>query len=141
MLIHLIRHAHAGSRKAWPGEDDQRPLSSRGLAQSKAIATTLAGWVNALQLGRGLVVRGHFKFDARFMRNLPLIMLASAVMGVVLWFALPFFTTFIDPARLAPVKFGAMALLILLGCVVFFAVVHVTGVLRLGQFARMLSRK
>ena len=24
-----------------------------------AIATTLAGWVNALQLWRGLVVRGH----------------------------------------------------------------------------------
>ncbi len=43
MLVHLIRHAHAGSRKAWPGEDDQRPLSNRGLAQSEALATALAG--------------------------------------------------------------------------------------------------
>ena len=106
-----------------------------------AIATTLAGWVNALQLWRGLVARGHFKSDARFTRNLPLIILASAVMGIVLWFAVPFFANFIDPVRLAPVKFSAMALLILLGCFVFFAVIHVTGVLRLGQFVRMLSRK
>ena len=42
MLIHLIRHAHAGSRKGWSGEDNKRPLSDRGLAQSEAIAAALA---------------------------------------------------------------------------------------------------
>lgn len=43
MLIHLIRHAHAGSRKAWSGDDDRRPLSARGLDQATAVAEALAG--------------------------------------------------------------------------------------------------
>lgn len=42
MLIHLIRHAHAGSRKGWPGDEDHRPLSERGQAQAEAIAEALA---------------------------------------------------------------------------------------------------
>lgn len=42
MLIHLIRHGHAGSRKAWTGTDRQRPLSDRGQAQAQAIARDLA---------------------------------------------------------------------------------------------------
>ena len=41
MLIHLIRHAHAGSRKAWKGDDSERPLSDRGRAQAQAIAREL----------------------------------------------------------------------------------------------------
>lgn len=43
MSIHLIRHAHAGPRKAWTGPDDQRPLSERGRAQAAAIDRALAG--------------------------------------------------------------------------------------------------
>jgi 8-oxo-dGTP diphosphatase len=43
MLIHLIRHAHAGSRSAWDGDDEQRPLSTRGEGQAKAVAAALAG--------------------------------------------------------------------------------------------------
>ncbi|CAN5754275.1 hypothetical protein BH23ACT2_BH23ACT2_00570 [soil metagenome] len=42
MLIHLIRHAHAGPRRAWAGPDDQRPLSERGQAQAAVIDRALA---------------------------------------------------------------------------------------------------
>lgn len=42
MLIHLVRHGHAGSRKAWKGDDGERPLSDRGTAQAQAIARDLA---------------------------------------------------------------------------------------------------
>ncbi|HEX2578541.1 MAG TPA: phosphoglycerate mutase family protein [Aquihabitans sp.] len=42
MIIHLIRHAHAGSRKRWTGDDDVRPLSERGQVQAQAIARALA---------------------------------------------------------------------------------------------------
>jgi len=40
--IHLIRHAHAGRRSAWDGEDKLRPLSPKGTAQAKAIGAALA---------------------------------------------------------------------------------------------------
>src|SRR3954468_2467979 len=42
MPIHLIRHAHAGSRSAWDKADHKRPLSPRGEGQALAIARALA---------------------------------------------------------------------------------------------------
>jgi 8-oxo-dGTP diphosphatase len=38
----LVRHSHAGRRSEWDGEDEARPLSPRGEAQSSAIADLLA---------------------------------------------------------------------------------------------------
>jgi 8-oxo-(d)GTP phosphatase len=38
----LIRHAHAGERKKWPGEDALRPLDEQGRAQAERIAAVLA---------------------------------------------------------------------------------------------------
>lgn len=42
MPIYLVRHAHAGSRSAWIGDDRDRPLSDKGHAQARAIAARLA---------------------------------------------------------------------------------------------------
>ena len=41
MPILLVRHGHAGSRASWDGPDRDRPLSSKGLAQARSIATNL----------------------------------------------------------------------------------------------------
>jgi phosphohistidine phosphatase SixA len=38
----LVRHAHAGDKRRWPGPDDQRPLSPRGWAQARELAPVLA---------------------------------------------------------------------------------------------------
>ena len=40
--IYLVRHAKAGSRSAWMGDDSTRPLVDEGFAQAKVIATRLA---------------------------------------------------------------------------------------------------
>lgn len=42
MTLYVVRHAHAGQRSAWTGDDRLRPLSERGETQSRAIATSLA---------------------------------------------------------------------------------------------------
>ena len=39
----LVRHARAGDRDAWPGDDRARPLDDRGRRQARAIADLLAG--------------------------------------------------------------------------------------------------
>jgi putative peptidoglycan lipid II flippase len=49
-----------------------------------ALATTVAGWVNALSLLVLLIRRRHFRFDARARRNLPRIATAALGMGAVL---------------------------------------------------------
>ena len=41
-VLHLVRHASAGDRRAWQGDDSARPLDPIGHAQAEAIATTLA---------------------------------------------------------------------------------------------------
>jgi broad specificity phosphatase PhoE len=38
----LIRHAQAGSRKDWSGEDRERPLTSKGLHHAAALVDRLA---------------------------------------------------------------------------------------------------
>lgn len=42
MTLYLVRHAHAGQRSAWTGDDRIRPLSDRGSRQARAIAGALA---------------------------------------------------------------------------------------------------
>jgi broad specificity phosphatase PhoE len=42
MAIYLVRHAKAGSRSRWEGDDRLRPLSANGQAQATALAAMLA---------------------------------------------------------------------------------------------------
>jgi 8-oxo-dGTP diphosphatase len=41
----LVRHAQAGRRDAWKGDDRLRPLSGKGHRQAKALAVELADYV------------------------------------------------------------------------------------------------
>lgn len=43
----LVRHADAGVRGTWPGDDLDRELSSRGRAESRALAALLPGLLDA----------------------------------------------------------------------------------------------
>lgn len=42
-MLYLVRHAKAGSRRNWNGNDRLRPLSPAGKRQAEALATQLAG--------------------------------------------------------------------------------------------------
>jgi phosphohistidine phosphatase SixA len=46
-VLYLIRHAKAGSRSAFKGDDNMRPLSEPGRRQAKALAKRLAPTVEA----------------------------------------------------------------------------------------------
>ena len=41
-MIYLVRHAKAGSRSDWVGDDRLRPLSNKGFRQSELLAERLA---------------------------------------------------------------------------------------------------
>jgi len=43
----LIRHAHAGSRKAWQDPDELRPLSVKGRRQGSALVELVKPWAPA----------------------------------------------------------------------------------------------
>jgi 8-oxo-dGTP diphosphatase len=42
VTVYVVRHAKAGSRRQWKGEDAERPLSKRGQTQARAIAKRLS---------------------------------------------------------------------------------------------------
>lgn len=42
MKAYLIRHAHAGDRDSWEGDDRLRPLTEKGRGQARGLARTLA---------------------------------------------------------------------------------------------------
>ena len=42
MPLYLIRHAKAGKRSSWIGDDTERPLDAAGLLQAEALARQLA---------------------------------------------------------------------------------------------------
>ncbi len=44
MTLLVVRHAHAGDRSVWAGDDARRPLSPDGRAQAEALVDRLAGY-------------------------------------------------------------------------------------------------
>jgi broad specificity phosphatase PhoE len=42
MTVLVVRHAHAGDRSAWQGDDRRRPLSEKGRSQAAALVDVLA---------------------------------------------------------------------------------------------------
>jgi len=54
-------------------------------AMGVALATGIAGWVQIVMLWRILTVRRHVHFDARFRFVMPRVILASCLMGIVVY--------------------------------------------------------
>lgn len=41
MKLHIVRHAQAGKKSQWKGDDDERPLSDLGFAQARELGDVL----------------------------------------------------------------------------------------------------
>ncbi|PZR00456.1 MAG: murein biosynthesis integral membrane protein MurJ [Cereibacter sphaeroides] len=103
-----------------------------------ALATTVAGWVMVVQLWAGSRGMGHAaSFDARFRSRLPRLLAASAVMGGCLWIG----TLVLGPALGMHLwRFAALAALVGVGVVSYFAAGTLFGAFRLSEFRAALRR-
>ena len=106
-----------------------------------AIATSLAGWINALQLWWTLRKRGEFNADARLLRTLPMIVLSSAGMGLVLWKLAQVLGPNFAHGNPLSIRAGALALLIGSGLAAYAAMVFGTGIFTLGQLRNLAQRR
>lgn len=102
-----------------------------------ALATSIAGWVNALLLWATLRHRGDFVGDRRLLRNLPIITAASLAMGAAVWFAIPQLAPYFSAEAILPVQALALAAIVMLGLFVFFGLTLATGVLDLRRVVGM----
>ena len=101
-----------------------------------AMATSIAGWLNALLLWSALVRAGDFDWDLRLLRNLPIVVVAAVAMGAALWYALPHLAPHLSYGAPLSGRISALAALVAGGAVIFFGIVTLTGVLRLSMIRR-----
>ncbi|MEQ1715172.1 MAG: murein biosynthesis integral membrane protein MurJ [Hyphomicrobium sp.] len=106
-----------------------------------AIATSIGGWLNAGLLWSTLKSRGQFELDARFTRNMPLIVLASLVMAGVLYASLQLLAPYLQAHQGFVVQGLGLALLVGLGLLSFAVVILATGVMSPAQLKRFTRRR
>ncbi|MFY0615703.1 MAG: murein biosynthesis integral membrane protein MurJ [Hyphomicrobiaceae bacterium] len=101
-----------------------------------AMATSIAGWLNALLLWMTLARSNDFEWDVRLRRSVPIVIIASLAMGLALWYAMPYLSQYLAVDAPLWSRIVGLAALVLGGAVVFFSIVAATGVLRLSMIRR-----
>ena len=106
-----------------------------------AVATVIGGWLNVALLYRGLITRGHFRADRRVALALPMIVLASLVMGLALVAGTVQLGPWLAVDKPLAIRAAALALLVAGAGAVYFAVTLLTGTLKLRMLATALGRR
>jgi len=102
-----------------------------------ALATSIASWVNVAMMYRWLYKRNHFRLDSRLMKKIPRIILASALMGVVI-FAATYFLK--DDFTMGILKSGFLVLgLVVVGFLTYVLAARLFGAVTMEE-ARLLFR-
>lgn len=105
-----------------------------------AIATSVAGWVNAVLLMVTLTRREHFSFDSSFRRRILPMLISCAGMGAVLWGMSTWALTPHLISTSITVQIAALAALVASGIAAYAVLAHVTGALRLSELKRAMKR-
>jgi putative peptidoglycan lipid II flippase len=105
-----------------------------------AMATSLAAWVNAVQLGVTLQRRGHFTVDERLANRLPRILASGLVMGATL-IGLSYLLAgnFIEKAGFFAAAWGLLVL-VFAGTCSYFIAAQLSGALRLSELKAAFRR-
>ncbi|AGI69511.1 virulence factor MviN homolg [Octadecabacter antarcticus 307] len=103
-----------------------------------ALATTLAGWVMVWLLWRGSRTMGDAaQFDARFKTRFWRIMLASMLMGALLWNTV----LLVGPALgMDTIRYGALAFVVIVGMAGYFLIGRLVGAFRVSEFKAAMRR-
>jgi putative peptidoglycan lipid II flippase len=102
-----------------------------------AAATSVSVWVNATSLGFLLHRRGDLVFDGRLMKRVPRILLASALMGSALWFAID---AFWQNDALSITRIITMAICVAGGMLVYGIAAQLLGATRISELKSTLKR-
>jgi putative peptidoglycan lipid II flippase len=111
------------------------PLAQVGIA----LASSIAGWLNALMLGVVLVRRGHWVADRRLKSRTLRTLLASAGMGLTLWLALHPMAPALSRTDLTGV--AALAAICVLGGLAYAVLGALLGVIKLSELKGVVRRQ
>jgi len=103
------------------------------------LATAIASTVNVALLYHTLRKRGQFVPDAQLTRRAPRLLVAALVMGGVMFFLNDLFAPYVSGSNLA--RWGAMAVLVGTGTVVYALAVFATGALRPADIRQLIRSR
>ena len=103
-----------------------------------AVGTSVAGWVGAILLGWTLWRRGHFVPDGRLKSRLPRILLASILMGVLVYLLGVVLDPVLDQGIWS--KLGGLGLLVGAGMASFALLAVLFGAIRFSDMRELRSR-
>lgn len=104
-----------------------------------AVATSIAGWANALLLGGVLYRENQFRPTARTINRVVLIVAGSAVMGIALYGVMVVMGPLLMDGSLL-LRIGLMAAVMAGGALIYFAFVLATGGMDRRQLLSLLRR-
>jgi len=104
-----------------------------------AVATAISAWCNALFLAVVLKRRGQFKLDARLSARLPRMVLASAVMGAMVYLGRRCLNNYLIDDLSS--KIFALSLLICCGIIIYCAFSLLFGAATYADFKRIFRSK
>src|SRR5262249_652902 len=106
-----------------------------------ATASAIAGWVNALLLLGVLIWRGHWGRDVALITRIPRLVIASAIMGAALWFAIQWLAPQLASSSPLHVRAAVLAGLTVAGAAIYFAIAFGIGGADLGMIRRNVKRE
>ncbi|ORE92318.1 murein biosynthesis integral membrane protein MurJ [Aurantimonas sp. 22II-16-19i] len=112
-------------------------LAERGIA----LATTIAGWLNAGLLFLGLYRRGLWEIDRALLKRAFLVCLCSAVMGVVLIFGLIELSPWLGSDDGVHRQLPALGALVLAAMAIYFGLAFLTGAADRSQLMTLMRRR
>lgn len=104
-----------------------------------AFGTTLAAWAMVVLLWRGSRGMGDAAvLDDRFRRRFWRILVASAVMGVVVWWLAAGMTLLLGATT---IRYAALLFLVVVGIVTYFGVGQLVGAFQISEFRSAMRRR
>jgi len=104
-----------------------------------AMATSIAGWVNAVLLAGTLYRRGNFELDAAMKRRGLPILISSLLMGGALWGAALGLAPYMQAGMGTPLQVGALGALVGFGLLTYAIVAQLTGAAHIQSLMRTLT--
>jgi putative peptidoglycan lipid II flippase len=112
-------------------------IAERGIATAEAAA----GWINTTLLFATLLWRGDLTWEWALAKRLGLLLAATGIMSAALVYALPYAGPWLAPEVSLLYQVAALAMLLVLAMIVYFAAAFLIGGADIGMIRRNLKRK
>jgi putative peptidoglycan lipid II flippase len=106
-----------------------------------AVASAVAGWVNALMLLGGLIRRGHWGRDAPLMKRIPRLVVSAVAMGTALYLGAQWLAPQLSSSAPLLTKAVTLALLCGGGALLYFVLAFLTGGADAGMVRRNMRKR